>query len=370
MNAGSCSCNTSRYYDFQKVSYDYEKAAKEFPLSETPNGGLERFLPLLPNEKFAVTLGEGNTPLLHFQRFGSRHSLSRLFVKDETRNPTGCFKDRETAVGVNLEQERGTKEIKIVSSGNAAISAAAYSSRAGVQCVCHVPETISQGKKRLLQVYGAQFQSHKGDYEDIYREVIDSQAPDDKAVNFTAGSYVYREEGDKTIAFEVFEQLEGAPDTVIVPIGNGSLFIGVYKGFWELQKIGKIRKIPRMIGVQIAGFSPIAEALRQGKDFVSLSGSPCSIAEGGIAARESYCSPKVVTAIKETGGALVEITDADLIRALKELVIDESFIVEPTSLAPFAALPQIKSNPDETIVCVATGNAFKNLEEVLQILER
>lgn len=364
----SCACNTSKYYNYETVLYDYEKVATNFPLVGAYNG-LDRFLPLLPNRKFSITLGEGNTPLLHFKKFGARYGLKNLFVKNETGNPTGCFKDRETAVGINVELERGTKKIAIVSSGNAAISAVAYSNKAGIECVCHIPETTSQGKKRLLQIFGAKFQLHKGDYEDIYRKVIDSHLREDRTVNFTAGKYVYREEGNKTIAFEIFEQLIGVPDTVVVPIGNGSLLFGVYKGFWELLQMEKIQKLPRMIGVQIAGFSPVAEALRQGKDFVALPNMADSIAEGGIAARESYCSPKAIRAIKETNGVVIEITDADLVHVLKELVTDESFVVEPTSLAPFAALSRIKSKPNETIVCVATGNAFKNLEEVLQALE-
>ncbi|MES2087530.1 MAG: pyridoxal-phosphate dependent enzyme [Patescibacteria group bacterium] len=364
----SCTCSTSRYYDYETVLYDYKKAAENFPLVGTHNG-LDRFLPLLPNEKFSITLGEGNTPLLHFQKFGLKYGLARLFVKNETGNPTGCFKDRETAVGINVESEQGTKKIEIVSSGNAAISAVAYSNKAGIECLCHIPETTSEGKKQLLQIFGAKFQLHKGDYENIYRNVIDSHSLKDTVVNFTAGKYVYREEGNKTIAFEIYEQLDAVPDTVVVPIGNGSLLFAVYKGFWELLQMKKIKKIPKMIGVQIAGFSPVAEALRQGKDFVALPNSPHSIAEGGIAAMESYCSPKAIKAIKETDGAVIEITDADLVRVLKELITEESFVVEPTSLAPFAAFSQIKSEPNETIVCVATGNAFKNLEEILRMLE-
>lgn len=365
----SCSCNTSKYYNYETVLYNYEKVAKNFPLVGTYNG-LNRFLPLLPNESFSITLGEGNTPLLHFQNFGLRYGLSRLFVKNETGNPTGCFKDRESAVGINVESEKGTRKIEIVSSGNAAISAAAYSNKAGIECICHIPKTTSQGKKRLLQIFGRKFQLHRGDYEDIYREVIDSHLPNDGVVNFTSGKNIYKEEGDKTIAFEIFEQLDGVPDTVIVPIGNGSLLFGVYKGFWELLRMKKTNKLPRMVGVQIAGFSPVAEALRQGKDFVSLSNLPHSIAEGGIAARESYCSPLAIKAIKETKGVVIEITDGDLVQALKELVEDESFIVELTSLAPFAALPQIVTKKNETVVCVATGNAFKSLEEILHLLEK
>lgn len=364
----SCACNTSQYYNYETLLYDYEEAAHNFPLVGFRQG-LDRFLPLLPNKTFAITLGEGNTPLLHFKKFGSRYGSSRLFVKNETGNPTGCFKDRESAVGINVEHEHGTKKIEIVSSGNAAISAVAYSNLAGIPCVCHIPETASEGKKRLLQIFGAKFELHGGDYEEIYRKVVDSSSLEDATINFTAGKYVYREEGNKTIAFEIYEQLGAVPDTVVVPIGNGSLLFGIYKGFWELLQMKKINKLPKMVGVQIAGFSPVAEALRQGKDFVALQNKADSIAEGGIAARESYCSPKAIKAIKETNGTVIEITDADLVRVLKNLVEDESFVVEPTSLAPFASLSQIKVKPNETIVCVATGNAFKNLEEILKMLE-
>lgn len=361
-----CACNQSPYYNYATLRYDYENASAQFT-NPSKLLGLARFSSVLPNESFDITLGEGNTPLLHFKRFGARIGAQNLFVKNETTNPTGCFKDRESAVGINLSREKKIKKIAVVSSGNAAVSAAAYSNVAGIDCICHIPVATSAGKKRLLEIFGAKLFLEPGEYEDIYRKIIDENSLDDETENFTSGINIYKEEGNKTIAFELFERL-GVPDTLVMPIGNGALLYGVYKGFWELKQMGVTESIPRMVGVEIAGFAPVAEAIRQGKDHVSISEVPHSIAEAGIAAQESYAAPKAIEAITQTGGQVVEITDADLVVALKQLLADESFLVEPTSLAPFAALTKMSFASDEKIVCVATGNAFKNLEEILHIV--
>lgn len=365
-----CSCSPNSYYNYSYLVYDYKNIKKE-EIKKLFAGGemcsIDHCLPLLPNEKFHITLGEGETPIFQLKNLGTKLGFHNLFVKDETVNPTGSFKDRESSIVVNVAIDKGKKDLYITSSGNAAVSAAAFCNVAKLKCTAFVPKTASVGKKTLIKLYGANIREMNGEYEDIYRKVIDEQKPNLIKWNITSGYNIFREEGDKIISFEIFRQL-GVPDKIIMPIGNGSLFFGVYKGFWELMKLGLTNKLPAFIGVQIKGFSPISKAIREKKDFARIEEEPISIAEGGIAAQESFCAPKVIDVIKVSKGKLIEIEEKELISSLKELIKEESFIVEPTSLAPFAALHHIKS-VNETIVCVATGTGLKNLQELFDILK-
>ena len=364
-----CQCAESPYYNYQMLVYDYQ-TIKNKKLVDFKSGlihGLDKYLPLLPNNSFKYTLGEGNTPILKFNRFGKIHGFNNLYVKNEMTNPTGCFKDRETAVVINLAEEGGKNKLAVVSSGNAAVSAAAYSNAAGLECICFIPDSTSAGKKKLLEIFGTKFSTVSGEYEDIFRYLIDHAAEFPGYWNITSGANAFKEEGNKTISFEIFEQL-GMPDKIVVPVGNGGLLFGLYKGFWELKQLGVIDRLPEFIGVQVIGNAPVAEAIRQGKDFIHIDAEPQSIAEGGIAAQDSFYSPLVIHALKQTGGQIIEITDSDLIVTLKELITLESFLTEPTSLASFAALSKIDHSADEKVVCIATGNAFKNLQEIFDIL--
>lgn len=367
-----CQCNQNPYYNYLTPVYDYQKIKEQSLINfsqRLKEPGLDKYLPLLPNSEFKITLGEGNTSLLKLNNFGRKLGLSNIYVKNETTNPTGCFKDRETSVVANLALDLGKKNVAIASSGNAAVSAAAYSNLAGLKCVCYIPKTASIGKKRLLSIFGVSFAEVDGAYAMVYKFLADKLKADSDTWNITPGQNIFKEEGDKTIAFEIFEQA-GVPDKIIAPVGNGSLLYGVFKGFWELKQLGLIDKLPQFIGVEIKDQAPVVEAIRQNKDYVHIEAEPVSIAEGGIAAQEAFCCPKVILALKETAGRIVEIVDDDLVRALKDLLQLESFMVEPTSLAPFAALSKIEVKPDEKVICIATGNAFKNLQEIFDILHR
>ena len=331
-------------------------------------GVIEEYREFLPVSQSTpvVTLGEGGTPLVYACSL-SEHVGAQVWLKVEAGNPTGSFKDRESSIVINMAIDEKKENLHIASSGNAAVSAAAFCNIANLGCTVHIPKTTTVGKKNLIKLYNGIIKETDGEYEDIYRKLIDEQKPNQKEWNITSGYNIFREEGDKIIAFEIFRQI-GVPDKIIIPIGNGSLFFGIYKGFWELMQLKLTKKMPKLIGVQIAGFSPIAEAIKQKKDYAVIEAIPNSIAEGGIAAQESFCAQKVLHAIKETGGELIEIKEKDLSESLKELIKEESFIVEPTSLAPFAALHYLEPT-EETVVCVATGTAFKNLEELFSILK-
>jgi threonine synthase len=369
MNKESCMQTTidtiANYYEFDSPAYSYGEITT-FPNVEIGQKGLDKWLPLLPIKEFSVHLngGEGNTPLEQCPVLGNQVGLSHLFVKHEECNPTGCFKDRESAVVISKAMELGKKKVNVCSSGNAAVSTAAYAQKAGIDCTCFIPEKTSEGKKQLIALYGATIVEIPGFYEDVYRHLVDTH-PD--GWNVTSGQNMYRTEGNKTIAYELWEQLHGVPDVVVVPCGNGGCLAGIWKGFTELQQLGKIQTLPQMVAVQVKGAAPLAASVEQGKTFTVLGAIDDSIAEG-IVAQESYCSPKAVSALQSSGGYVVEVTDDEIKAALKLVIQTQSLVPEPTSAAVYAALPKLSCDKDATVVAINTGSGMKVLTEILDLI--
>jgi len=359
LDKGPLTCpNHSPYYGYLGIFYDYSNING----FREPDGHVwSKYLPLLPISKYRIHLNEKKTPLIKAERYGKTVGISNLWIKDESKNPTGSFKDRESIVAINMALELGINDLLTVSSGNAAVSTSAYAQKAGLTSICLVPKNLSVGKRILLSLYGAKIRFVGGDYEQIYRQVIDHS---DSAWNVTPGLNPYKEEGVKSLGFEIWEEL-GVPDLIVVPCGNGTLLWAVFKAFWELKILGKINNLPRMIGVQISGAAPLARAFSQKQEFVVLESAPDSIAEG-IIARESYSSPKVMQILKMIVGEIIEISELELKKALKEIITDESIIPEPTSAAAFAGLKKLTGIENKTVVVVNTASGVKNLKEIME----
>lgn len=349
------------YYEFDFWSPNWKRIHK-FPGKEV---GLNRYQPLLP-AKITISLGEGSTPLLKASDSLTKYfGLANLWIKHEEMNPTGCFKDRESALAISAAKRSGVKIVSIASSGNAALSTAAYAKKARIKCVAYVPQETTREKKELIQLFGAELKIIPGNYEKVYRYLADLKT---KNLNVTSGQNYLRTEANKTIAFEIWEQI-GMPDAVVVPAGNGGCLAGIWKGFWDLKQVGKTTKIPRMIAVQVKNAAPLEKALRENSETAVVANVPDSIAEG-IVAEESYCSPKAIKAIKESQGAVITVTDREILEALATITRYESFISEPTSAAAFAALPKLPLElQDKQIVCVNTGSGMKMISKIAEILK-
>jgi len=354
-------CQHNLYYEYIEISYLYDNI-KKLSLSQK-----KKILPKLsPLKGKPLSIGEGNTPLIRIENFLSLCKKHQVFVKNEAQNPTGSFKDRESSLVVSKAKELGYKKVSVVSSGNAALSAAVYGNKVDIECECFVPKNTSRAKKQMLKLYSARFHLIDGDYETIYRKVVDN--PPQNSWNITGGQNIFREEGSKKIAYEIWQEI-GVPDVILIPIGNGGLLSAVYKGFKELKELGLTNKLPQLIGVQVKNASPIKIALERDKDFVILEHVPDSIAEGVIA-RESYCSPKVIRAIKETKGLMIEVTESEIIKALKDIITIESLTPEPTSATVYAALKKLhlNENDKQKIVCIQTGNGMQHLNEIVEVV--
>jgi len=349
----------SPYYGYLTLLYDY----KNIKLFNGNSSSWDKYKELLPTDNLKIHFNEQKTPLIKLENFGKKYGFKNLYVKDESKNPTGSFKDKESICAINKALEWGIKEIFVVSSGNAAVSTAAYAQKAGIKCTCVIPNTLSVGKRVLIGLYGAKTEEVAGNYEYIYRKMIDSCK---SAWNCTPGINPIKEEGIKIIGFEIFEEV-GVPDIIVLPCGNGTLLFGIYKAFKELQFLGIIKNLPKLIGVQIKNASPLKAAIEAGKDYISIPNIPYSIAEG-IVAEESYSSPKVMVALDDTDGEIIEVDDKEVVNALWEIIKTESLIPEPTSAVVYAALKKLNYLKENKIVLVQTAGGMKNLKEIMEIL--
>jgi threonine synthase len=292
--------------------------------------------------------------------------LTSLFFKNEGQNPTGSFKDRGMTVAVTRAREKGAKVLLCASTGNTSASLAAYAARAKLTSAVIVPSgKVAAGKLAQAVAYGSRIFRVQGGFDDALRLAM-------KAVSQSSGLYLmnsvnpYRLEGQKTVAYEIYEQLGHAvPDYVVLPVGNAGNISAVWKGFDELRKWRMTTKVPKMIGVQSAGAAPIADAFSRGLESVQPWPNPETEATA-IRIGNPVSWRKALNAIRASGGLSLAVSDAEILTARRELAVSEGIFVEAASAAPVAALSHIagKLEKDSTIVCIATGNGLKDQESI------
>ncbi len=325
-----------------------------------------RYSAALPvkNSVRQITLGEGNTPLLHAKRI--ERSMKNLLIKYEGQNPTGSFKDRGMSVAITRAVEQNAKVLVCASTGNTSASLAAYSSRAGLRSLVVVPEgKVASGKLVQAIAYGAKIVRMKGNFDSALKSVT-------RLVSENKGFYLmnsvnpFRIEGQKTVAFEIYEQLgREVPDYVVLPVGNAGNISAIWKGFRELKEWGISDKTPKMIGVQAEGASPIVNALANDSDTIVPVDKPETIASA-IMIGNPVSWKKAIRAIRESGGFAVSVRDSDIVEARMHLATKEGIFVEMASAAPIAAVKMLKDRMqnDDLVVCIATGNGLKDQELV------
>ena len=325
-----------------------------------------KYRELLPIEKeeSIVSLAEGGTGLHHCTRLGRKLGLKKLYVKNEGENPTGSFKDRGMTVAISKARELGKKKVLCASTGNTAASLAAYSARAGMECIVLIPKgKVAGGKMLQVIMHGAKLIQIKGDFDqalEIAMELADKR----KEFYLMNSINPFRLEGQKTLAFEILDQLGGrVPEVVILPVGNGGNISAAWKGFSEFQQLRIVKNRPRMIGIQAEKAAPIARAVKNRQSKIRLIHNPQTIATA-IRIGSPVNWPKVLTAIRESNGTAETVTDRQILEAQKELATLEGIFVEPASAASIAGLKKLSEkgrvDPSETIVCVTTGHGLKD----------
>ncbi|AXI00799.1 pyridoxal-phosphate dependent enzyme [Sporosarcina sp. PTS2304] len=299
----------------------------------------------------SVTLGEGQTPLLALDE-----TDGAPYVKVDFMMPTLSFKDRGAAVLVTVAKGLEVKKLIADSSGNAGTAIAAYSARAGIECDVYVSADTSPSKLAQIKAHGATIQSIKGTREDV---AAAAQLAVEKEQTFYA-SHVYNPffyEGTKTYAYELFEQLGKAPDTVIVPVGNGTLVLGVYKGFTDLLAMKKIQKMPKIVAVQATRCAPLAKAYEDGQPLAEAVINEGTVAEG-IAIAAPARSKEILEAVRKTNGTILTIDEEEIVQARTTLA-EKGFYVEITSAINYAGYVHYAKTPNEVIVIALCGAGIK-----------
>ena len=227
-------------------------------------------------------LGEGDTPTLELQKTAKMFGLRKLFGKCEFSNPSGSFKDRPVAAGIKKAKDFGYNKVVVASSGNGAAAVASYSAKLNIESIILVPESTPAEKVKQSQFFGSKVIKVKGPYSNSYQLALKMSELGELYNLTTTFINPYTLEGDKGVAFEIHNQIEEWPDYIVVPIGAGPLLVGIYKGFQELNQIFKlVRNLPKMIGVQATGCSPISKAFKENAQTVFAEVNPHTIA-GGI----------------------------------------------------------------------------------------
>lgn len=309
----------------------------------------------IKNDDHIITLNEGNTPLIQSRFIGkSFEKPIKLYFKYEGLNPTGSFKDRGMTYAISKAVESGSKAVICASTGNTSASAAAYSARAGIQCIVLIPEgKIALGKLSQAMIHGAKVIQILGNFDDALNIV--KKISENYPITLVNSLNPHRIEGQKTGAFEICDALGHAPDYHCLPVGNAGNITAYWKGYKEYYTSGKAKKLPKMLGFQASGSAPIV----LGHPVKNPETIATAIRIGNPASWES-----AVKAKEESGGLIDMVTDEEIIDAYKLLASKEGIFCEPASAASVAGIIKLSKkgffNGDEEVVCTLTGHGLKD----------
>jgi threonine synthase len=339
-----------------RARFDKKKIARRKPT-------MWRYREAIPvaGDDHVVSFEEGMTPLVPVDL-----GPGELLLKLEQLFPTGSYKDRGASVLISKAKEMGVSRVVEDSSGNAGCAIAAYAARAGIECEILVPESTSPGKLAQILFYGAALRRIPGSREDTAKAAL-AAAQNAYYASHSWNPFFFQ--GTKTFAYEVWEQMGcRAPDALLLPTGNGTLLIGSCIGFRELKENGLIDRIPRHIAVQAENCAPLLAMFRDGLDSVPAIETRETIAEG-VAIAAPVRGKEIVDIVRETGGEILAVSDAEVEEALM-LLGRKGLYVEPTSALPVAAFlrhPRVRSG---VVVVPLTGHGLKANEKMLKIALR
>ena len=323
---------------------------------------LERYSEFFPFLSLAddPRLGEGMTPLIRDDTLAAEIGVAGLFFKNETVNPTWSFKDRGTATGVIHAKNSGYDKIGTVSTGNMAVSVAAYGAKAGLKTLVLVNNTIPEEKVGPIAIYGPCLIKVEGDYSKIYD--VSFEIGEKLGIAFINSDTAMRVTGYKTMAYEICEQLNfEAPDYVVVPTSAGGQFRGIFEGFLDFYQNGRISRLPTMVAAQAAGCAPIATAFEKGETQVSRFPNPHTIAH----AIENPFPPsgnEVLRLLRQYGGFTATGTDPEILAAQRRLG-SVGLFVQPASALTLAVVKNLardgKISAASRVACVLSGSGLK-----------
>lgn len=349
---------------------------------------IERWWPLLPVAPESLPpLPVGDTPLLRADRLADALGLRCLYIKDDGRNPSGSLKDRASAIAVARARETGRDVVATASTGNAAAALAAMSAAAPHASVIFVPRSAQQAKIAQLLVYGSKVLAVDGSYDDAF-DLCVRACSEFGWYNRNTGYNPFMTEGKKTVSFEIAAQLAEAkaaagnmetnspnapfvsPDSVFVPVGDGSIIGGVYKGFRELKRLGWSDRVPRIFGVQSTASAAIHNAWRDDLE-VPLPVTAGTAADS-ISVNEPRDAAKALRAVRASGGAFLLVEDESILQAILPLARLGGVFAEPAGATALAGLQEAVRrdllDPEETVVLISTGSGLKDVPAAMRIV--
>ncbi|ABR55933.1 threonine synthase [Methanococcus aeolicus] len=368
----TCECGS-----LLEIIYDYEAIKENISKEELRKRriGVWRYLEYLPvkDPKKIVSLWEGGTPLYKCDNLAKKLGLKELYVKNEGANPTGSFKDRGMTMGTTRANELGVEIIGCASTGNTSASLAAYTAKSNKKCIVLLPSgNVALGKLAQAMFYGAKVIQINGNFDDAM-DMVKELALQGK-IYLLNSINPFRLEGQKTIGFEICDQLDWeVPDRVILPVGNAGNISAIWKGFKEFKETGIIDKLPKMTGIQAEGAKPIVEAFKKGVKEIIPEEHPETIATA-IRIGNPVNYTKAMDAIYSSNGFADSVNDEEITKAQKLLAQTEGIFVEPASAASIAGLIKLIEtgviDKNEKIVCITTGNGLKDPDAAIRVSDK
>ena len=354
------------------IVYDYDyirtRLTKE-KLAARQDHTMWRYRELLPVEEDTpnTPLRVGWSPLYEEPRLAEQLGLKRLWVKDDGQNPTASLKDRASAMAVAKAREAGAKVIACSSTGNAASSLAGNAAAAGLKTYIFVPSRAPKGKVAQLMTFGATVISVQGSYEETFE--LSKQAIDRWGwYNRNAAINPYLSEGKKTVALEIMEQLSWqVPDYIAISVGDGCTIAGLWKGLKDLYAIGFIDRLPRLISAQAEGCCPINRAIAENKPWEPMEENTLA---DSIAVGVPRNADKALTAIRESDGIVVNVSDQEIMAAPQLRGRTCGVFGEPAGVTGAAGVKKLCEQgvigKDDTVVSVVTGNGLKDVANAIK----
>ena len=345
-----------------------DRAGAERRLSKSDLGkrplSVWRYRELIPvGEKAQIySLKEGGTPLIRCERTAESIGLKHLWVKFDGTNPTGSFKDRGMTVGITKAKELGMKAVICASTGNTSASLAAYAGLAGLRCVVLIPEgKVALGKLAQAMMHGATVVSVKGNFDQALEMVMG--ASEELGMYVLNSVNPFRIEGQKTAAYEICDQMNGYPDVLYIPVGNGGNSAAYWKGFAEYESLGQVSGHPAIRGVQAEGSAPVARMFEKNDSQYVPVKKPDTIATA-IRIGNPANWKKTVRAVRESGGTVFTVSDEEILSAQRQLASKEGVFAEPAGAAALAGLIKDvelgRIDRSSRVVCVSTGHGLKD----------
>ncbi len=325
-------------------------------------------LPVPTNVADTPNMNPGSTKLVRADNLAKELGMRRLWVKDDSGNPTHSFKDRVVAVALAAARELGFTVLACPSTGNLANAVAAAAARAGIRSVVMIPSNLEQQKILTTAAYGGTLVAVDGNYDDINRLAGEIAAEQEDWAFVNVNVRPYYAEGSKTLGFEVAEQLGWRlPDQVVIPIASGAQLVKVDKGFTELIDLGLVEAAPyKVFGAQATGCSPVSEAFKNGWDVVKPV-RPDTIAKS-LAIGNPADGPYVLDVTRRTGGAIEDVSDDEVIEGIKLLARTEGIFAETAGGVTVATLRKLLASgqldPDAETVVFNTGDGLKTLDAI------